>query len=162
MAISPWRARLRPASFRGATFHVEQGARSGGRRLALHEFPKRDNPYPEDMGRKGRVFPTAAYCVGPNYQTARDALIDALEREGAGTFVHPTLGSFLVKAGPYTCNERREQGGYCEFEMTFFEDGTAAAFSTEAATQAQVQTAAPATTAALTTSGDTKMNSITV
>ena len=162
MALSPWRARLRPASFRGATFHVEQGARSGGRRLALHEYPKRDNPYPEDMGRKGRVFPVAAYIVGPDYQDERDALIDALEQEGAGTLVLPTLGSQLVKAGPYACNERREQGGFCEFEITFFEDGTAASASTQAATQDQVQTSAGNARNTLTSSGNAKADTIAV
>ena len=160
MAIAPWRARLQPARFRGATFHVDISARSGGRRLALHEYPKRDAPYPEDMGRKGRVFPVTVYLVGPDYQTDRDALIATLEAEGAGTLTLPTLGTFTVKAGLYTINERREAGGYCEGEITFFEDGTAASFSVTPATQDQVHASATAAAAVLAASGNAIMDSI--
>ena len=34
-------------------FYVEIASKSGGRRTAFHQFPKRDTPYAEDMGRDG-------------------------------------------------------------------------------------------------------------
>ncbi len=160
MAISPWRVRLRPAKFKDAIFHVEAGARSGGRRLAPHEYPKRDDPYVEDMGRKMRGYSVAGYCIGPSYQDDRNALIRALEAEGSGTLVLPTLGEFLVKAGPYSVREVRERGGFCEFEMNFLEAGIEAAFSIEAATQDQVATAANAASAALIASGNYTMDQL--
>jgi len=154
MADSPWRDRLRPASFRGAVFYVEVGARSGGRRIAPHEFPKRDTPYPEDMGRKGRSFAVTAYCVGPDYQDQRDDLIFELETEGVGTLVHPTYGEFEVKNGVFNLVERRERGGYCEIEIPFFEAGEDAAFTVSDATQNQVQMSADGAEQAVAAGGD--------
>jgi len=162
MAINPWRLRLLPASFRGALFHVEAGARSSGRRLAPHEFPKRDDPYVEDMGRKMRGYSVSAYCIGSFYQDDRNDLIRALEAEGSGTLVLPTLGEFVVKAGPYSVREVRERGGFCEFEMNFLEAGIEAAFTIEAATQDQVQTGASAAQTTLSTTGNAKMDAISV
>ena len=43
---------LRPASFRGVAFEVESHSESGGRRIELHEYPLRDTPYAEDLGKK--------------------------------------------------------------------------------------------------------------
>ena len=157
MADSPWRTRLRPASFRGVPFHVEVGARTAGRRLALHEYPKRDQPYAEDLGRRGRTFPITGYCVGPDYLDERDELLAALDAEGTGTLVHPTLGDFVVKAGACVAQERRERGGYVEFEMQFVEAGEDDAFDIE--TDTQEQTRAQATDAGQTaaTGGDAQL-----
>ncbi|GGC70845.1 DNA circularization N-terminal domain-containing protein [Chelatococcus reniformis] len=122
-----WRDRLRPASFRGAQFHVEAGVRASGRRIAMHEYAKRDDPYAEDLGRRARRHPISAYLVGADYQAPRDQLIDALEREGAGMLVHPTLGSFRVVCGGYSVRESRERGGFCEFDIEFLESGSTGA-----------------------------------
>jgi prophage DNA circulation protein len=144
--MSEWRDRLRPASFRGVEFKVEVGSRTGGRRLAPHEFPKRDEPYTEDMGRKGRAFGVTGYLIGSDYQSQRDRLIEALEREGASQLVHPTLGQFQVSAGIYSCAERRERGGFCEVEMQFFEAGSQAPTSGREYSPAAIEEKATAAT----------------
>src|SRR5689334_22416343 len=127
MPIAPWRAELQPASFKGAGFHVDAGGKGSGRRNVLHEFPKKNVPYAEDMGRKARAFTVTAYVIsGPNtadYRAERDALEAALESEGPGILVLPTRGAVQVQVGPYTSTERRERGGYAEFEITFVEAG---------------------------------------
>src|SRR5690348_3948807 len=107
-----WRDRLVPASFRGVQFHVEIQARSGGRRLAPHEYPKRDDPYTEDMGRRGRAFSITAYLIGPGFRDDRDALISALETEGPGLLRLPTGHAMQVLCSTYNAAERRERGGY--------------------------------------------------
>jgi prophage DNA circulation protein len=138
--MSTWRDRLVPASFRGAEFKVEQGARAGGRRTVLHEFPKKDTPYAEDMGRRGKRFIVAAYIIGfglDDYTQARDELIAAMEQEGSGLLIHPTLGEFIVNPGDYSCNESRERGNMAEFELSFVEAGQAPAAA--ASTQSNVQ-----------------------
>jgi prophage DNA circulation protein len=160
MADSPWRERLRPASFRGVPFHVEVGGRTAGRRLAFHEYPKRDDPYTEDLGRRGRAFPVTGYSIGPYFLDDRDQLLDALDAEGSGTLVHPTLGEFLVKAGPCAAQERRERGGYVEFEMQFFEAGDDDAFDVEDDTQDQVRSQASAAGETAASSGDALMASL--
>jgi prophage DNA circulation protein len=124
MAIPPWRLSLKPASYNGVVFHVETGTRSGGRRKVIHEFPKRDTPYLEDMGRRARRFPVTAYVIGPNYEDLRDALIAQLEAEANGQLVHPTyVDADLVGVDVYSVTERRERGGYAEFEISFIEAG---------------------------------------
>lgn len=45
-----WKNKLRPASFRGASFGVESHQTEQGRRTQVHEYPGRDDPYVEDLG----------------------------------------------------------------------------------------------------------------
>lgn len=126
--VAPWRARLAPASFNGAPFKVAVDSRAGGRRLVLHEFPKRDTPYTEDMGRRARHVTVHAYVIqsahnGFDYEPERDALIAALEVEGPGILIHPTLGIDTVEVDTYSVSESQERGGIAEFEITFIEAG---------------------------------------
>lgn len=142
--MSAWRDRLLPASFRGAQFHVETGGRQGGRRIARHEFPKKDKPYSEDMGRRARVMRIAGYVIGPDYTFERDDLISALERSGPGMLVHPTQGQMLVVVDDFFCSESRQRGGMAEFDMSFIEAGQAPSNASAAATQEQSQQGATA------------------
>lgn len=120
---TPWRSRMLRASFRGAPFHVEAGGRLSGRRTVLHEYPKRDDPYAEDMGRLARKFQVTGYLIGATYLRLRDNLIYALEIEGPGTLTLPTFGQMNVQCPTYSVTEVRERGGYCVFEMLFVEAG---------------------------------------
>ena len=58
-----WRKHLMPASFRSATFHCDSNAIESGRRIVEHEFPKKDYPYAEDMGRHFREFTIRGYMI---------------------------------------------------------------------------------------------------
>jgi prophage DNA circulation protein len=146
MAPPPYKNRLRPASFRGAQFHIEAGGKTSGRRTVLHEYPKRDDPYAEDMGRRARRWTVQGYVIGGNaqafdfdYTQARDALIAACETEGSGLLVHPTMGEMIVNCETYTCAESRTRGNLAEIDMVFVEAGTAPNTATGAATQSIVQ-----------------------
>jgi prophage DNA circulation protein len=122
--MAEWRDRFQPASFRGAAFHVEQQSRTSGRRVVVHEYPKRDNPYSEDMGRQAVRYQITGYCIGPFYQQRKEALLDALEQEGAGSLVDPYMPrDFQAMCERYSVTEVRERGGYCVFEMLFVEAG---------------------------------------
>jgi prophage DNA circulation protein len=126
MSTPLWRQLLVPAFFRMAPFHVDVNSRQSGRRTVLHEFPKRDTPYAEDMGRKARSFPVTGYVIGPDYQIWRELLVAALEMEGPGLLILPTLlqrDTILVQPRDYTVRETRQQGGMAEFEMNFVESG---------------------------------------
>jgi prophage DNA circulation protein len=119
---------LVPALFRGAPFHVDANSRSSGRRLVLHEFPKRDMPYAEDMGRKARSFPVTGYVIGPDYTIYRELLVLALEASGPGLLILPTLlqrDSIMCQVRDYTVRETRQAGGMAEFDMQFVEAGEA-------------------------------------
>lgn len=119
-----WKDTLLQGSFRGASFQVESHSAGGGRRGQLHEYPQRDTPWFEDLGRKTREFSVEAFIIGDNYHLARAALQAACETEGAGTLVHPYLGSKQVVCTAYSLSERIDEGRLCRFSMTFAEAGT--------------------------------------
>jgi prophage DNA circulation protein len=120
-----WRdALVRGWSFRGVPFHVEQQALSSGRRNVEHEYPKRNDPYAEDMGKQAIHYTIQGYLVGPNYLTDKINLMQALEADDAGWLIDPLRGSMLVMCERYSCTESRDKGGYCVFEMGFAEAGT--------------------------------------
>lgn len=155
MPFAPWRAALQPASFRGAGFKVETDAMPTGRRNAFHEFAKRDTPFAEDMGRRGRRYSFAAYVIGPGYLDAKNALIAACEAGQAGTLVHPTLGTVQVVCDGCVPTESRERGGFCAFELVFLEAGSldyGVAPDTQAQASAASQTASQASATSLDTS----------
>src|SRR4029077_16364941 len=122
---APWRMALLPASFAGVVYHVEQQARSGGRRVVLHEYPKRDTPYAEDMGRAATRYQITGYLIGPSYHLAKRALMRALDSGEGATLVDPYLAEpKQCICERYSVSETRERGGYCVFEMAFTEVGS--------------------------------------
>jgi prophage DNA circulation protein len=124
MPTQPWRSALQPASYRGARFFVELDTQAGGRRLVAHEFPKKDTPFVEDMGRRARRWTVAGYLIGPSYIGDRAALIAACETIDGGSLVHPSIGTVQASCESYSTAEAREKGGYATFEMTFIETGS--------------------------------------
>lgn len=120
-----WRENYQQASFRGAMFYVDSIDGQYGRRNVTHEYPDRDKPYTEDLGRKAREFTISAYLVGSEYQILRDALIAACETAGPGQLVHPYKGRITVCCKGLTVRESRKDGGFCELQLTFVEDGAA-------------------------------------
>jgi len=123
---NPWRNKYQEAAFRGVQFYVETDARQGGRRVALHEYPKRNTPYAEDMGRKAKRFLVQGYLIGPKYLEQKYRLVDALEKDGPGMLRLPLpyqMQDEKVMVMSYTVTEARERGGYCQVDMDFTEYG---------------------------------------
>lgn len=87
---------LLPASFRGVPFEVTSGSLKGGRRTVVHEYPQRDKPYVEDLGRATRQITIEAFVVGDNYIERGTALLAEIEKPGSGTLIHPWLGEMTV------------------------------------------------------------------
>lgn len=87
---------LQPASFRGVPFEVEGSDLEAGRRVQLHEYPQRDKPYVEDLGRATRALTINAFVVGADYVARANRVLAAIEEGGPGTLVHPWLGSMQV------------------------------------------------------------------
>ena len=110
----------------------------------MHEYAHLDTPFTEDMGRKGRRWQITGYCIGPNYIADRDALIAICNAEGPFTLIHPSLGA--EQAHCDVCNpvEVREKGGYCAFELVFFEAGQSPDSSTTTDTASQAASASSA------------------
>lgn len=115
-----WRTRFNArGSFRGAGFFIADDALEFGRRVQIHEFPLRDEPQGEDLGKKAREHSITVYVLGDDYIEERDALINAIEQSGAGTLVHPYFGSLNVTVTQARKSESTAEGGYCRFNLTF-------------------------------------------
>lgn len=141
--LAQWRRELLPANFDGFPFHVMQGARESGRRIALHEFPKKELPYAEDMGHTAVSFTVQGYMIvypheeaasgiqgsvslyQTDYRFARDALQERLDRGGPGVLQLPTFIKYpmIVVCTRYRLTEEQKNGGYCVFDMQFVERG---------------------------------------
>lgn len=118
-----WKDQLRPASFRDVPFQVEADDMTAGRRVQVFEYPQRDKPFTEDLGRAAREINITAYVIGPDYLSARDALLQAIESPGPGTLVHPWYGTLQVVARPGRVTHSQQEGGMCRFSLVFVESG---------------------------------------
>jgi prophage DNA circulation protein len=119
-----WREELRPASFRGVPFEVEGDSGTFGRRTQVHEYPQRDKPWTEDLGRATRSFEITAFVVGDDYLQRRDALLAALETEGSGLLIHPWYGELTVNVkDPARVSHSNRGGGMCSLAISFVEAG---------------------------------------
>ena len=149
-----WRDNLRAATFRGVPFFVDDHDMTGGRRGTLHEYPERDKPFFEDLGRKAREFRIEGYVLGPDYMAARDRLLEALEAGGAGALVHPYYGTVQVAVSDrgFSVKETREQGGQARFSITFVQAGESRYPTSAVDTTLRTGLAADATLAAVATS----------
>lgn len=151
-----WRANLRPAKLGKASFLVDSTAMPQmGRNVHVHEYPQRDKPYVEDLGRKTREFTLECYVLSTadnnhDYMPDRDALIAELETAGTKTLVHPYLGEMKVTVtDPTGPRESTREGGMARFTITCVESGervfpsaatdTAAKATTKATAALQVE-----------------------
>jgi len=132
--IAPWRTKLLPANYKGRLFHTEAGNKESGRSIVLHEFPKKDLPYAEDLGKRATEFTVRGYCIQypdntgvplymRDYTIARDQLEAALLQGGAGSLQLPMQAPMVVACTRYRLTEEERLGGYCIFDMTFVEQG---------------------------------------
>jgi prophage DNA circulation protein len=129
-----WRDQLLPAMFRGQQFHMESMSRENGTHVVTHQFPKRDVPYSEPMGRRAFEFTLRGYTIAypfnsnqplyqRDYRVPRDNLIKVLEEGLPGSLQLPTLPPMYVLCTRYRVTEEEKLGGYCSFDMSFVEYG---------------------------------------
>ena len=138
-----WWQQLQPGSWRGVGFVMDAAETHAGRRVAIHEYPYRDDVWPEDLGKLPRRFAIQCYQTGDDVYQQRDALIAACEQPGPGTLVHPTLGSVQCVLLDFAVADRRERGRYVEAVLTFILAG-AVQFPTVAIASGQAVTSAAA------------------
>jgi prophage DNA circulation protein len=119
-----WRDQLRPASFKGAEFETESLEAEFGRAGVVQEPVASDGAFFDDLRKKARRLQVSAFIIGGgDYAKKRDALIDAVESEGAGTLVHPTFGSRRVQCVECALSETVEAGREARFRLAFVEVG---------------------------------------
>ncbi|HEY1136568.1 MAG TPA: DNA circularization N-terminal domain-containing protein [Xanthomonadaceae bacterium] len=135
-----WREQLLPASFRGVRFNVRRNGFQFGRKTVVHEYPLRDTPYVEDLGRRARTMRIDAIILGDDYRATRDALIEAIEASGPGKLVHPYYGELTVSLddSPASIDESDDMGGAAVISFSVVESGEARFPAATAATSDQV------------------------
>lgn len=150
---------LLPATFRGAPFAVMSDEMLSGRRVALHQYPGRDEPWAEDMGREARRWRFRGFIVtgdvvflGGPIQLQRALLLAALERKGPGLLTHPTLGVLNVSVTRFSLGQDLGAGRMSSLDIEFVESGKKSAGSLLSSSSG-VLTAANLCTAALVVDG---------
>ena len=119
--MSEWRDLRREASFRGVQFLVDSDSVPVGRRTQLHEYPKRDQPMVEDMGRQTREYKFEAFVAGSDFLAQRDRLLVALDTPGPGELIHPWFGRITVTAGKCELSHVRRELGVAWFNLSFID-----------------------------------------
>lgn len=114
---------LRPGSFRGVSFETTQSTASVGRRVQVHEYPQRDTPYVEDLGRKAREVTFTAFVIGSDYIAKMQKLIEALEKPGSGVLIHPWLGKLDVTPKSVSKVTFSQKLRMASVELSFVESG---------------------------------------
>jgi prophage DNA circulation protein len=145
-----YRDALKPASFKGVVFEVDGASYESGRRGALHEYPNRDIPYYEDLGKKADVYSFEAFIIGDDYIKRRDDLIKACTGDGSGTLVHPSLGRIDCFCTAISVSERTSEMRMARFSLSFTVSGKPALPSALPDYIEQVQTEAAGLIAAAT------------
>jgi len=118
-----WHQKLRKPSFRGVEFFHSDAEGGFGRRQARHEYPNRDEPYIEDLGRKSREHTLQGYVLEPDHMGKAAKLVEACEKSGTGTLVHPYLGEMTVVCTDCRQRYTTRDGGMVRFTLTFAEAG---------------------------------------
>ncbi len=123
MAFRDWPRELQPASFGGASFYVEQDQIATGRRLVVHEFPLKDVPYIEDLGREANKIQVRAYVVSDRADREERALRAACESGGAKRL---SLPMETLAAHCQSCQREftKDRLGLVAFSLTFIREGT--------------------------------------
>ncbi|WP_438278074.1 DNA circularization N-terminal domain-containing protein [Nitrobacter sp.] len=127
-----WLKTLWAASFKGVPFKVERDAEGAGRRIRVHEFPMRDDPYLEDLGEARRDFDVLAYVASDSADSDAAALIAVCAARGAGVLVLPSHGPVTVRC--LTADRRRDKDrhGYIAIGMRMVREGFASALASSA------------------------------
>ncbi len=119
MSYSAWASLRQNGSFRGVPFIVEANSLKRGRQVALHIYPFRDDPWPEDLGRSPRVTSFRGFLLGDDADQQMLALTAAVETPGSGQLVHPVLGSISVQVIACTFDDELDRGRRWSFDMSF-------------------------------------------
>lgn len=124
-----WAASLWPASFKGVPFWIEKDKDAVGKRLVVHQFPGRDDPFIEDLGAKARTFDLVGYLVGDTSDADADALVAMFLETGPGVLVLPAQGPINARAHTATRDRDRDKAGYFAFQLQFYQEGVSIALS---------------------------------
>lgn len=104
---------------------LENVTDSGGRRLAIYEYPYRDGQVTEDLGRRGEKYVFIVKFFGSRY---RDRYVDfyrkVINRRSIGILTHPTIGDVHARLETYEFIHKHDEFNAVALRCTFVEDTT--------------------------------------
>jgi len=112
-----WTKTLRRASFRGVEFWVDDDIRTGGKRVALHEYAGGRHSFPEEMGLVTAGYDVTAYLIGDRSDAQAARLTQAALAAGPGRLVLPIDGGQLAYVIDFQRRRTRDQAGYIAFSF---------------------------------------------
>lgn len=112
-----------PGSYNGVNFFIDVSEHATGKRSILHEFPDRNRPVAEDLGKRASTFKLTMHLMGENVFAQRDTLLTELNRNGRGELNHPYYGRLLVMVQNVSVREDNTVGRFISVEATFVEAG---------------------------------------
>jgi prophage DNA circulation protein len=118
-----WSTTLRRASYRGVAFFVEADTIDTGRRLVVHEFPHKDAPYIEDLGRKANSIQVTAYLVGDNIEQLIRGLQAACDAGGPAVLNLP-MERLTAHCEDCRRDYSKDKLGHVAFALKFWRQGT--------------------------------------
>jgi prophage DNA circulation protein len=122
-----WEATLWPASFGGVPFFVEKDKATFGKKVVIHEFPERDDPFVEELGQSARHFDLNAYLASDLADISADALVAMLTAAGPQMLVMPDQGPVLCIFKNGQRDRERDRMGYIGFSLAFVKQGAPSA-----------------------------------
>ena len=111
------------ASFGGLDFDFISTSDQRGNRLAAHEYPERDVPFVEGLGRKLRVFRITGAVRGDDHVRRSSELIEKCECGDVQTLVHPLYGEYEVKCSSVTVENDYLRARETVLSFEFYEAG---------------------------------------
>jgi prophage DNA circulation protein len=110
-------------SFLGFPFKIARERGEGGRRGPVHEYPDRDEPYFEDLGRRARRWELNVYFVGPSADLQADLWDKLLWKGQVGALMLPRLRRERVKAQTWSYDRDAGKGNWVSCQVAFIEAG---------------------------------------
>ena len=99
---------------------------SGGKRLAVYEYPYVDGQRVADLGRKGETMSFNIKFFGTNYQQRMKEFIDVVLNDSGGSnvpqLIHPVRGTFNVRFRDYEFVHKYDEWNAITIKATFIED----------------------------------------
>lgn len=121
-----WSSTLWSASVDGIPFWISRDHEDGGRRLGVHEYPGRDDPFVEDMGAAKRTYGIDGYVASDAADSEIGALMARLAGGGIHILVLPITGPVSVRCEKVSRAHALDRLGYVAFTASFIRVGSPA------------------------------------
>jgi len=107
------------AAFRGVEFLTDGVQESGGQKTVIHEFVNSNRRIVESQGILNPTYSVTAVLHGDDYVARKESLIKAMQKAGAGEFMHPFEGRKTVHPIDYSVTQDEKSLGQAIVELNF-------------------------------------------